>query len=67
LIRVCLTPWPGWRRRHSNQTAGWKSGFCGLEDACWPLVPKFVGSNSAEAVGFFRAKKSPARLPSEGK
>jgi hypothetical protein len=33
------------------------SGFGGLEDACWPLVPKFVGSNSAEAVEFFRAKK----------
>jgi hypothetical protein len=38
-----------------------------LEDACWPLVPKFAVSNPAEAVGFFRAKKSPARLPSEGK
>jgi hypothetical protein len=43
------------------------SGFGGLEDACWPLVPKFAGSNPAEAVGFFRAKKSPARFPSEGK
>jgi hypothetical protein len=43
------------------------SGFGGLEDACWPLVPKFAGSNLAEAVGFFRAKKSPARLPSERK
>ena len=43
------------------------SGFGGLEVACWPLVPKFAGSNSAEAVGFFRAKKSSARLPSEGK
>jgi hypothetical protein len=32
-----------------------------------PLVPKFAGSNPAEAVGFFRAKKSSARLPSEGK
>jgi hypothetical protein len=42
-------------------------GFGGLEDACWPLVPKFAGSNTAEAVGFFRAKNSPARLPSEGK
>jgi hypothetical protein len=31
-------------------------GFGGLEDACWPLVPKFAGSNSAEAVGFFRVK-----------
>jgi hypothetical protein len=24
--------------------------------ARWPLVPKFAGSNPAEAVGFFRAK-----------
>ena len=30
-------------------------------------IPKFAGSNPAEAVGFFRAKKSSARLPSEGK
>ena len=43
------------------------SGFGDLEVACWPLVPKFAGSNSAEAVGFFRAKKFSARLPSEGK
>ena len=43
------------------------SGFGGLGVACWPLVPKFVGSNPAEAVGFLRAKKSSARLPSEGK
>ena len=43
------------------------SGFGGLEVACWPLIPKFVGSNPAEAVRFFRAKKSSARLPSEGK
>jgi hypothetical protein len=42
-------------------------GFGGLEDAFWPLVPKFAGSNRAETVGFFRAKKSPACLPSEGK
>jgi hypothetical protein len=32
-------------------------GFSGLEVACWPLVPKFAGSNPAEAVGFLRAKK----------
>jgi hypothetical protein len=32
------------------------SGFGGLEVACWPLVPKFVGSNPAEAVGFFEGK-----------
>jgi len=24
--------------------------------ACWPLIPKFTGSNPAEAVGFFRRK-----------
>ena len=41
--------------------------FGGLQVACWPLVPKFAGSNAAEAVRFLRAKKSSARLPSEGK
>ena len=25
--------------------------------ACWPLIPKFAGSNLAEAVGFLRANK----------
>jgi hypothetical protein len=43
------------------------SGFGGLGVACWPLVPKFVRSNPAEAVGFLMAKKSSARLPPEGK
>ena len=43
------------------------SGFGGLGVACWPLVPKFADSNPAEAVGFLRAKKSSARLSSEGK
>jgi hypothetical protein len=32
------------------------SGFGGLEVACWPLIPKFAGSNPAEAVGFFGRK-----------
>jgi hypothetical protein len=32
------------------------SSFGGLGVACWPLVPKFAGSNPAEAVGFLRAK-----------
>ena len=31
-------------------------GFCGLGVACWPSVPKFAGSNSAEAVGFLGRK-----------
>jgi hypothetical protein len=39
------------------------NSFGGREVACWPLVPKLAGSNPAEAVGFFMAKKSPARLP----
>jgi hypothetical protein len=34
------------------------SGFGGLEVACWPLVPKFAGSNPAETVGFFGRKNS---------
>ena len=52
-----------------NKKARYKqiSGFGGLGVACWPLEPKFAGSNPAEAVGFLRAKKSSARLPSEGK
>ena len=28
----------------------------GLGVACWPLVPKFAGSNPAEAVGFLGRK-----------
>jgi len=32
-----------------------------------PLSFHFAGSNQAEAVGFLRAKKSSAHLPSEGK
>ena len=33
------------------------SGCGGLEIACWPLVPKFAGSNPGEAVGFLGRKK----------
>ena len=28
------------------------NSFGGLGVACWPLVPKYAGSNPAEAVGF---------------
>ena len=31
-------------------------GFGGLGVACWPLVPKFAGSNPAEAVEFLGRK-----------
>jgi len=30
--------------------------FGGLGVPCWPLVPKFAGSNPAEAVGFLGRK-----------
>ena len=35
------------------------SGFGGLEVACWPLVPKFAGSNTAETVSDFSGRKNP--------
>ena len=38
------------------------SGFGGLEVACWPLVPKYAGSNPAEAVGFLRVNKNPQHV-----
>jgi len=42
------------------------SPFSGLGVACWPLVPKFAGSNPAEAVRFLRAKKKILSTPSFG-
>ena len=42
------------------------SGFGGLDIACWPLVPKFAGSNSAEAVGFLRVNKNPQHVGGHG-
>jgi hypothetical protein len=42
---------------NNNNNNNSSSGFGGLEVACWPLEPKFKGSNPAEAVEFFRAKK----------
>ena len=32
------------------------SGFGGLGEACWALLPKFAGSNPAEAVGYLQRK-----------
>jgi len=34
--------------------------FGGLGVAFWPLVPKFVGSNPAEAVGYL-GRKNPQK------
>ena len=42
------------------------SGFGGLGVACWPLEPKFAGSNPAEAVGFLRGEKKFLSTPSFG-
>ena len=42
------------------------SGFSGLEVSCWPLVPKFAGSNPAEAVGFLRVNKNPQHVGGHG-
>ena len=41
-------------------------GFGGLVVACWPLVPKFAGSNPAEAVGFLRVNKNPHHVGGHG-
>jgi hypothetical protein len=42
------------------------SGFGGLGVSALAFGTQVAGSNPAEAVGFFRAKKSSARLPLEG-
>ena len=42
------------------------SGFGGIEVACWPLVPKFAGSNPAEAFGFLRVNKNPQHVGGHG-
>ena len=36
-----------------------ESSFGGAEVACWPLIPKFAGSNLAEAIGFLKGDKNP--------
>ena len=45
------------RSKVSSTLTVYDSAFGGLEVACWPLVPKFAGSNPAEAVGFFRLRR----------
>ena len=48
-----------WIHRMQIQFNSWyqTDGFGGLGVACWPLVPKFAGSNLAESCQIFRAKK----------
>ena len=51
-LRSGLNPRTNWRNISTIYT--------GLRwVACWPLVPKFAGSNPAEAVGFFKGEKNP--------
>ena len=40
------------RNKWQDEVREGGSGFGGLKVACWPLVPKFAGSNPAEAVRF---------------
>ena len=56
-----------WVNNHNAFKFNLSKELTGLEVACWPLVPKFAGSNPTEAVGYFRAKKKILSLPSEGK
>ena len=60
-VWICLRRNSDYRR--IMQPCNEASGYGGLGVACWPLVPKFAGSNPTEAVGFLRAKNSSARLP----
>ena len=55
---------PGRKQGTATEDFEFHISCFGLGVACWPLVPKFAGSNPAEAVGFL--KKFSARLPSEG-
>ena len=48
------TMWSETRTHHSKTRL---TGFGGLEVACWPLVPKFAGSNPTETVPFFQGEK----------
>jgi hypothetical protein len=34
-----------------------KISFGGVEVLCWPLEPKFAGSNPAETFGFFQGEQ----------
>jgi hypothetical protein len=45
------------KREESTRIIRRNSCFGGLEVACWPLVPKFAGTNTAEAVGFFQGER----------
>jgi hypothetical protein len=45
--------------KYTYTTYTYISDFGGVEVACWPLIPKFAGSNPTEAVGFLKGDKNP--------
>ena len=53
-----LTGWDGpwWKPTRSLSLVVQEVTSVVWRRACWPLVPKFAGSNPAEAVGFFGRK-----------
>ena len=64
---LCTDNWEGpVKVGNMNNLLIISSGFSGLEVACWPLVPKFAGSNPAEAVGFLRVNKNPQHVGGHG-
>jgi hypothetical protein len=52
---------------HIQSVPGGNVNILGGHSIGQSKVRWFAGSNPAEAVGFLRAEKSSARLPSEGK
>jgi hypothetical protein len=48
-----------WSQMVSTSVSPRGSGFGGAEVVCWPLIPKFAGSNPAEAIGFLKGDKNP--------
>ena len=57
----------GKNKVHASHIRNFSSSFGGLEVAWWPLVPKFAGSNPAEAVGFLRVNKNPQHVGGHGR
>ena len=51
---------------HIWQKAYVKQLLIAAEVACWPLVPKFTGSNPAEAVGYLRVNENPQHVGGHG-
>ena len=71
MVMKITLPWILTINPYDNTFFKISSGFgglevAGLEVACWPLVPKFAGSNPAEAVGILRVNKNPQHVGRHG-